>query len=187
VHRAEGEPTLDALLVFSTPLARHGVRLAAIREIRRPGVVRSVPLAPPAIRGLADVRGRMVTAADLAALLKAPPGDGPGTAEVDAPGEPAISPPAGHLMILSEPRDHFALWLPWEIDLRSVDLSGLRPRPAAEGEPEIFEGFASPDGRVLNVLSAEKIFLHCEQEVLRRYRLAPVQGPRSGPEGGGSR
>lgn len=174
MHRAEGEPTLDALLVFSTPVARHGVRLAAIREIQRPGAVRSVPLAPPAIRGLADVRGRMVTAADLAALL-------------GVHGGAATPSPAGHLMILAEPRDHFALWLPWEIDLRSVDLSGLRPRPAADGEPEIFEGFVSPEGLVLNVLSAEKIFLHCEQEVLRRYRLAPVQGPRSGPEGGGSR
>jgi len=171
VHGTEREPTLHPLLVFAVRGIRHGVRLGAIREIQRPGYLRSVPLAPPAIRGVADVRGRMVTAADLAALL----------------GEPATPGPEGHLMILTEPRDHFALWVPWEIDLRSVDLSGMRARPADEGEPEIFEGFVAPGETLLNVLSVEKIFLHCEQEVLRRYRVASVHGSRPGPDGGGTR
>ena len=76
-------------------------------------------------------------------------------------------------MILAEPRDHFGLWLPSDIDLRSLALSALEPRPGTEGEPEIFDGFVASEDSIVNLLSTEKLFLHCEQEVLRRYRVAP--------------
>ncbi len=149
------EPALHPVLVFDLGRETFGVRLDSVKEIYRPSYLRPVPLAPSAIRGLADVRGRMVTVADLPALLAM------GQMEVQTD---------GHLMILSEPLDHFAMWLPTDIDLRNLELETLRPRPGGEGEAELFDGFVASGQTIVNVLSTEKLFLHCEREVLRRYR-----------------
>ena len=152
------EPTLDPVLVFDLPSETFGIRLGAVKEIHRPSYLQGVPLAPSTIRGVADVRGRMVTAVDLPALLA---------------GQQIGRGVVGHLMILAEPWDHFGLWLHSDIDLRSLALGALEPRPGTEGEPEIFEGFVASEDSIVNLLSTEKLFLHCEQEVLRRYRVAP--------------
>ena len=149
------EPDLRPVLVFDLGGETFGVRLDMVKEIYRASYLQPVPLAPPAIRGLADVRGRMVTAADLSELLA---------------GRRLRPETRGDLMILAEPQDHFALWLPSEIDLCSLDLGALRPRPGNEGEAELFDGFVTSDGAMVNVLSTEKVFLHCEQEVFTTYR-----------------
>lgn len=153
----EKEAKRSPVLIFAIGDETHGLRLQAVREIYRAEDLQRVPRAPRIIRGLTDVRGRMVTAIDLPAVLAGP--EAP-------PGSP------GHLLIVSEPRDHVALWVPTEIDLWSVDLDELRPRPDREGEPEVFEGFLTAEGNIVNLLSAEKLFHHCEREVLRRYRMA---------------
>jgi chemotaxis signal transduction protein len=147
---------LHPVLVFELGAEMFGVRLDAVREIHRATYLRRVPLAPRAIRGLTDVRGRMVTGVDLPSLLA---------------GQELGADVAGHLAILAEPRDHLALWFASEIDLRNLDLGGLRPRPAGDREPDAFEGFVASGPRIVNLLSTEKIVLHCEREVLRRYRV----------------
>ena len=146
--------TLHPILVFELGGETYGVRLDAVREIAPVGELRRVPRAPRLIRGLVDLRGRMVTALDLAVLTgRASEGEG------------------GFLLILAEPRDHLALWSPAAIDLRSLDLAGLRPRPGGDDEPDVFDGTAAGDAGSVSLLSTEKILLLCEQEVLRRYRV----------------
>jgi chemotaxis signal transduction protein len=147
------EPTFPAL-VFALGGETYGVRLAAVREIAPADDLQRVPRAPAVIRGLADLRGRMVTAIDLTAIA-------------------GVAPPAaaGFLMVLAEPRDHLALWSPGAIDLRPLERAALRPRP--EGEPpEVLEGTVGGGASAVSLLSVERVLLWCEQEVLRRYRLA---------------
>lgn len=151
----ERPETLCPVLVFALGSETYGVRLDAVREIAPAGDLQRVPRAPGLIRGLVDLRGRMVTALDLAVLTG-------GSAEG----------PDGFLLILAEPRDHLAFWSPAAIDLRSFDLAGLRARPGAEHDPDVFEGYVAGEAGVVNLLSTEKILLRCEQEVLKRYRVA---------------
>jgi chemotaxis signal transduction protein len=153
----ENEPHRSPVLVFAISGENHGVRLQAIREIHDAEEIHRIPLAPPIIRGLTDVRGRMVTAIDLPAMLV---------------GRESAWESPGQLLIVSEPRDHLALWVSDEIDLWTLDLKELRQRPAGEGEPEVFEGFVSAQSSIVNLISIEKLFHHCEREVLRRYRMA---------------
>jgi len=143
------------VLVFTCGGDVFGVPLGAVKEIFPADDLYPVPRAPRPIRGLVDVRGRMVTALDVAALI--------GGGERPAGG--------GNLMILVEPRDHLGLWSPAAIDLRAIDLTALRPRPdGVEADPEIFEGFvATPEGLV-TLLSVDRMVRACEQEILRRYR-----------------
>ncbi len=148
----------NARPVLSFRLGRetYGVRLVAVREIFEPEYVQPVPGAPQVIRGLTDVRGRMVTVVDLPGLL--------GT-DVETDTE-------GHMMILAEPRDHLALWSSGEIDLLNLDLANLEPLPGAESELEVVEGYARCESAIVHILSTEKIALLCEREVLKRYRTA---------------
>jgi purine-binding chemotaxis protein CheW len=143
------------VLVFTFGHEVYGVPLEGVKEIFPADDLYPVPRAPRPIRGLVDVRGRMVTALDVAALIACD----------DVPAG------NGNLMILVEPRDHLGLWSPAAIDLRTVDLAGLRPRPdGREADPEVFAGFiATPQGLV-TLLSVDRLVRACEQEILKRYR-----------------
>ena len=149
------DPSVKVLL-FDIGRETYGVRLGAVREIYDADHVQHVPRAPDLIRGVTDVRGRMVTVIDLPALVAAA-----------TPEEPR-----SRLLILTEPLDHIALWSPSDIDLLSVDLEGLEQRPGQESDLDVFEGYVSSSRAIINLLSTEKILLLCEQEVLKRYRVA---------------
>jgi len=81
------EPGGQATLVFSLGGESFGVRLETVREISEAGSIAPVPRAPDSIRGLTDVRGRMITVIDLPMMVGA-------TADASS---------RGRLMILSEP------------------------------------------------------------------------------------
>ena len=151
------EPSANPVpvLVFTFGRDVYGVPLDGVKEIFPADDLYPVPRAPRPIRGLVDVRGRMVTALDVAALI----------------GSDAVPAGKGNLMILVEPRDHLGLWSPAAIDLRTIDLNGLRPRPdGREPDPEVFAGFiATPQGLV-TLLSVDRLVRACEQEILKRYR-----------------
>jgi chemotaxis signal transduction protein len=141
-------------LVFTVGTKICGVRLETVREISDPGNIAPVPRAPSLIRGLADVRGRMTTVIDVGVLV----GAGPDEAA------------QGHLLILSEPRDHLALWTSTEISLLELEPEP-RQDSGDEAMQEVCEGFALASGTRVNLLSTEKILHACEQEVLKRYQV----------------
>lgn len=70
-------------VVFRTGFERYGLPLATVREVVPPATMSLVPRAPEAVRGIMNLRGRIVTVVDLAALLgleRAPRGASASTA-----------------------------------------------------------------------------------------------------------
>ena len=53
-----------------------GVDVRVVQEVLRPHPITRVPLAPPAIAGLINLRGQVVTAVDMRQRLGLPPNDG---------------------------------------------------------------------------------------------------------------
>ena len=64
-------------VVFRIGTERYGLPLAAVREVVPPSTMSLVPRAPPAVRGIMNLRGRVVTVVELAALLGLAPGEAP--------------------------------------------------------------------------------------------------------------
>lgn len=58
--------------------AEYGLPAAAVREVVRPPPVTRVPFAPPAVRGVAQVRGTVLAVVDLGARLGTGPVGPPG-------------------------------------------------------------------------------------------------------------
>ena len=84
----EPSENLRPVLSFHLGGETYGVRLSMVREIFDSDYLQPVPRSPEVIRGLGDVRGRMVTVFDLPTLL----------------GAEASAGLSGHMMILAEPR-----------------------------------------------------------------------------------
>ncbi|MGC4123094.1 MAG: chemotaxis protein CheW [Myxococcales bacterium] len=59
-------------VVFRIGPERFGLPLAAVREVVPPATMSLVPRAPPAVRGIMNLRGRVVTVIELAGLLGLP-------------------------------------------------------------------------------------------------------------------
>src|SRR2546422_340952 len=87
-----------------------GVPMEEIREITAAGRITPVPLAPPVVRGLANLRGRVVTLIDVATVFARP------------------LPPARFLedrlaLILSSPYEHLGLYVHAPVEIGQA-LSG---------------------------------------------------------------
>lgn len=66
-------------MVFRVQKERYALPLAAVREVvNPPPSYGRVPKAPPAVRGVMNLRGRVVTVVELARLLELPSADGTG-------------------------------------------------------------------------------------------------------------
>ena len=59
-------------VVFRIGAERYGLPLATVREVVPPAVMSAVPRAPVAVRGIMNLRGRVVTVVGLASLLGVP-------------------------------------------------------------------------------------------------------------------
>lgn len=70
------------VLYFQLAGAPYAIPLEAIADVAPAGPIRFVPLAPPAILGLAERRGRAIAVIDLPALLNSPVAGGRGTAHL---------------------------------------------------------------------------------------------------------
>jgi purine-binding chemotaxis protein CheW len=141
-------------LVFDLGDRAFGVRLQAVREIAEVESIQPVPRSPSVILGLAGVRGRLTTVINLPAMVEAPAAEG-----------------AGRLLILSEPLDHLALWTASEISLLELDLESLKPGPEPGARHDVIDGRGACNGTQVHLLSAEKLLLACEKEILKRYRM----------------
>jgi purine-binding chemotaxis protein CheW len=62
------------LATFMIDGATYGVDVSRVREVVRPQEVTPIPLAPPDVAGLINLRGEIVTALDLRVRLGADPG-----------------------------------------------------------------------------------------------------------------
>jgi len=144
---------------------RLAVLLEEIREVARVSKVTPVPRAPVAVRGVANIRGRVVTLLDLDVLYA-------------RPGESA--PPSGgngHAVVLAPPLDNLAFFTRARVDIGRGEESTIAgvpggspgPRPADPLRPPIGP-LLSFQGEVVHLLPTAEVAAHCEASVLSRYR-----------------
>lgn len=102
------------LLYFQLDGSPYALPLTAVADVAPAGSIQPVPLSPPAVKGLAERRGRPIAVIDLPRLLDDRTPEGRERA---------------HLIRLARPLDGTAFWVPAEI------FSG-DGTPAAGGAPD---------------------------------------------------
>lgn len=126
-------------------LAGHylGVPVARVQEVIRHHEMTAVPLAPPVVRGLINLRGQIVTALDLRVPLGLPPA-------------PADALPMN--VVVRAGGDLFSLLVDEIGDVMEVTADAFEPPPDTLGGTarELIRGAFKLDGRLLLVLDTDK-------------------------------
>lgn len=124
------------LLYFQLDGGPYALAQDAIAEVTLAGTIQHVPLSPPAVKGLAERRGRPIAVIDLPRLLN------------DTC--PERSRPA-HLIRLARPLDGTALWVPAEV-FSGDGVPADAPDPASGTNGHVFI-----DGRLHVLLDPEAL------------------------------
>lgn len=151
--RAEQAGDLVALVLFTIGGVRHAVESQFVREVLRRPDVSAVPSAPATVVGVTNVRGEILTVADISTLLgvATPPAGGP-VIVLDGP-------PAPLGVVVDEVHDF--------VDVPAESIAAL---PGDGGPPgTALVAGALPDAAVLSASA-----------VLNDPRLSDTE-PRSGP------
>ena len=125
----------------------YGVELPRVQEVLRPLPVTRVPLAPPAIAGLVNLRGRIVTVVDPRIVLGGEAG-------------PAV---AGGLVVVHGTDGPVALLVDAIGDVRRTDGSESSPppslavSPAGEDEGSLIACTLALPGELLAVLDLDRV------------------------------
>ena len=103
-----------------------GIEVSAVREVVRDQTITPVPLAPAAVLGLVNLRGRIVTAVDLRRCLgqAAPPGPEP----------QATLRRAGNLVVLGEAYGDVSFIVDEVREVRAAGPETFEPAPPTIGE-----------------------------------------------------
>ena len=142
-----------------------GIPLDQVREIARAERITPVPQAPPAVRGLLNLRGQPITVLDLARLF-----------EIPAP--PGRSAKDRLVVVLSPPYGHIGLLVHLPVEISHANLEAIPGRAAAgraaQGlewpEESASQGPAAVSGRIVQLLSAQDLVSHCEARVFEGFR-----------------
>ena len=129
-----------------------GIPLHCVREIITATSIAVVPLAPPVVKGVANVRGRVVTLIDMGRVY--------GRSHL-----PARRDDDQLAIVLAAPWENLALYVhsPVEIaDVSTVSVDTARPEAAA-GAPVVCEG------RIMHLVSLEDVIARCRQEILSGF------------------
>ena len=164
---------MNACVKFRLGQQGFGLRLDQVREIAAAGRITPVPLAPTVVRGLANVRGRVITLIDVATIFGRP------------------LPPTRFLedrlvLILSAPWEHLGVYVhaPVEVaqsvvetlsapPLQTMSMTtagshGGAPQESLAGMPAV--GLATVAGEIINILSAGDLVSFCEARILEGFR-----------------
>ena len=142
-----------------------GIPLDQVREIAPADRITPVPQAPPAVRGLLNLRGQPITVLDVARLF-------------GLPMPPARDAKDRLVVVLTPPYEHIGLLvhLPVEISHASLEAIPARAGRAAQGldwrdeTQGPSQGPAAVSGRVVQLLSAQDLVAHCEARVFEGFR-----------------
>jgi len=151
----------DAFVNFRLGGEGFGIPLAQVREIAPVGRIAEVPLAPASIRGLANLRGRVVTLIDVSRLFSLPLPEARGPEDRLA-------------LVLSSPFEHLALFVHAPVEIAHAAGAWSAPRAAAmtagaEGQADVP---VSPGAGalMLNLVSAADLVARCEARVIEGFR-----------------
>jgi chemotaxis signal transduction protein len=148
----------DRLLRFPLGAEVLGLRLEDAQYLAEIDPPAPVPLAPPEIAGLADVRGRIVTVIDLARLV----------------GLPAPSRTRWLALLLAPPRGHLALLLGDTVDVLVTDLARARLEETGEegSGRRPLRSLLTEEGVLLNLVDPLAIDRLCDHRVRESFRMA---------------
>lgn len=75
MNAAAQAPVTTGWCTFTVAGRRCGIEVTRVQEVLRAAAITPLPLAPPAVRGLLNLRGRIVPAVDLRHVLDLPPAE----------------------------------------------------------------------------------------------------------------
>ena len=130
-----------AWCTFRLAQDHYGVELGRVQEVLRPLPVTRLPLAPPAIAGLLNLRGRIVTVVDLRVVL------GVETA------------PAAGLVVVRGSEGPVALLVDAIGDVRRTDAAtpALAAEPAGDDHVSLVASTLALPGELLAVLDLDRV------------------------------
>jgi purine-binding chemotaxis protein CheW len=133
------------LCTFFLGRDRLGIDAAAVREVVRHGKTTPVPLAPPGVVGLCNLRGRIATVVDLRARLGR-------RQRKQAPDQGSFG------VVLQSRRDVVSLLVDRIGDVLEVDETTFEPAPETVREParSLISGTCKLDKGLVLVLDPEK-------------------------------
>jgi purine-binding chemotaxis protein CheW len=165
-HRAAAEAT-EHLATFFLDREEYGVDVRQVQEIRRTTEITSVPRAPEFIRGVINLRGRILPVLDLKRKL--------GLGEVEA-GR------ATRIVVVRVKERLLGLLVDGASQVLRVEVSRIEPPPeeVVEKAGDYIRGVAKLDDRLIILVDLERLLAH---EL--RAASAPVAGVRAieGPDG----
>lgn len=125
-------------VIFRVDRERYALPLPSVREVVVPPArFTCVPRSPPAVRGVMNLRGRVVTVVSLAALLELPVAE-------------AVE---GRVVLLDRRRRDLGLWV---TDVESIEpLERISPAPA--GQTGALKGVARLKGWAVTVLEPDGV------------------------------
>ena len=153
------------LIRFTLGGRRFALELPLVSEMTDLPLLHPVPGAPPCVAGVADIRGRVVTLLDLAALFRLP----------IEPGHPRS--PSGRprpvALVLAGPHDHLAVLAGSDTDIThcapgEIDAPENGPEGAGElvGREVLLE-----DGSPCTLIHVPSMLDACAARVRERYRV----------------
>ena len=159
-HRAAAEAT-EHLATFFLDREEYGVDVRQVQEIRRTTEITSVPRAPEFIRGVINLRGRILPVLDLKRKL--------GLGEVEA-GR------ATRIVVVRVKERLLGLLVDGASQVLKVEVSRIEPPPeeVVEKGGDYIRGVAKLDDRLIILVDLERLLAH---EL--RAASAPVAGVRA--------
>jgi len=160
----------EACISFRLGSEGFGLRIDTVAEVVPVGHITPVPLAPPAIRGLVNLRGRVVTLFSVAELLERP--------------LPQARLAEDRLaLVLASPHHHLGLYIHAPVEIGAAAPQRVMTGHASGGSGErgangIDEdapddsvgGPAEMGGAVLHLLSVPELVARCERIVIEGFR-----------------
>jgi two-component system chemotaxis response regulator CheY len=138
------------LVVFHLGEEEMGVEVSQVREIIRVSHITPLPRSPAFIKGVANIRGQVITIIDLAERLSLPSHDG-----------------EGRIMVMELKGHTVGVMVDAVSEVLQLPLADIQPPTLLSGsgiELDYLTGIANMDGRLIILVDLEKILLGKEQE-----------------------
>jgi len=160
-QRAAAEAT-EHLVTFYLDREEYGVDVRQVQEIRRVGDITTVPRAPEFIRGVINLRGRILPVLDLKRKL--------GLGEVEASR-------SARIVVVRVRERLLGLLVDGASQVPKIPVSRIEPPPeeVVERGGDYIRGVAKLDDRLIILVDLERLLAH-------ELRAAAVARPSAGPE-----